>query len=143
MKKSAIAAAAVTGAAAAGGLGYYWLGAPHRSPKNNIGKKVIVIGIDGMDPRLCYALMEEKDDKGRPLLPNLAKLPIAALVGETSAFAPASPPPTITNVVIAASRSLALPVQPNRNVTGPTAGLRPGGRAARPGAGARPERRCR
>ena len=27
-----------------------------------------------MDPRLCGAMMNEKDDKGRPLLPNFAKL---------------------------------------------------------------------
>ncbi len=53
------------GTAAAAGT--YWLGGCSRSPKST-GKKVIVIGIDGMDPRLCDFLMSA----GR--LPNLARL---------------------------------------------------------------------
>ncbi|MCH5376640.1 MAG: alkaline phosphatase family protein, partial [Planctomycetes bacterium] len=59
-------AAAVSGAAglAAGG---YWLGGARRASKS-LGKKVIVIGIDGMDPRLCGAMMQQG------LLPNLARM---------------------------------------------------------------------
>jgi predicted AlkP superfamily phosphohydrolase/phosphomutase len=54
-------------AAAAAGVGAYWVGGCHRVAKTT-GKKVIIIGIDGMDPRLCEAMMAEG------LLPNLAKL---------------------------------------------------------------------
>ncbi len=59
---------AVAAAGAAGlGLGNYWLGGRSRVTRST-GKKVIVIGIDGMDPRLSERMMEAG------LLPNLAKL---------------------------------------------------------------------
>ncbi len=59
---------AATLAAGAGALAAsYWIGGGNRVSKS-IGKKVIVIGIDGMDPRLCRSMMQA----GR--LPNLAKL---------------------------------------------------------------------
>ncbi len=45
----------------------YWIGGGNRVSKT-IGKKVIVIGIDGMDPRLCRSMLQAG------LLPNLAKL---------------------------------------------------------------------
>jgi predicted AlkP superfamily phosphohydrolase/phosphomutase len=65
---------AIAAAAAAGvGVGGYWIGGRKRAPRS-VGKKVIVIGIDGMDPRLCEYLMNEKDEHGRPKLSNLAKL---------------------------------------------------------------------
>ncbi|HEV3116832.1 MAG TPA: alkaline phosphatase family protein [Gemmataceae bacterium] len=64
LKRSALAAAA--GAAAVGG-GAYWLGSRSRVSRS-IGKKVIVIGIDGMDPRLSETMMKAG------LLPNLARL---------------------------------------------------------------------
>ncbi|TMQ35281.1 MAG: twin-arginine translocation signal domain-containing protein [Planctomycetota bacterium] len=64
LKRSAIAAAA---GAAAVGAGSYWLGSRARVSKSS-GKKVIVIGIDGMDPVLSETMM----NAGR--LPNLAKL---------------------------------------------------------------------
>ena len=64
LKVSAVAAAATAGAAGTGG---YWLGRRNRAPKS-IGKKVIVIGIDGFDPRLCETMMLD----GR--LPHLARL---------------------------------------------------------------------
>jgi predicted AlkP superfamily phosphohydrolase/phosphomutase len=70
LKRSAAAAAAAAGIGAGA---YYWLGGRKGPPKSS-GKKVIVIGIDGMDPRLTDLLMNTKDEKGRPLLPNLAKL---------------------------------------------------------------------
>jgi predicted AlkP superfamily phosphohydrolase/phosphomutase len=60
--------AAAAGAAAAGlGVGNHWLGARRRAARS-AGKKVIIIGVDGMDPRLCERMMSE----GR--LPNLAKI---------------------------------------------------------------------
>ncbi len=59
--------AAVAAGAAAIAAGNYWLGAG-RNPSRAAGKKVIVIGIDGMDPRLSERMMAEG------LLPNLAKL---------------------------------------------------------------------
>ena len=63
------------GAAAAAGVGVlaggsYWLGSRRRSSRA-LGKKVIVIGIDGMDPALCGEMMKQ----GR--LPNLARLSAA------------------------------------------------------------------
>lgn len=60
------AAAATAGAAAIGGS-TYWLGGVNRVSRS-VGKKVIVIGIDGMDPRLCGSMIQEG------LLPNLAKM---------------------------------------------------------------------
>ena len=53
--------AAIAAASAAGlGVGNYWLGGSSRVSRS-AGKKVIVIGIDGMDPRLS-----RKHDEGRP-----------------------------------------------------------------------------
>jgi predicted AlkP superfamily phosphohydrolase/phosphomutase len=56
-------AAAAAGAAAGG----YWLGS-HRRVSRSMGTKVIVVGVDGMDPVLCERMMKA----GR--LPNLARL---------------------------------------------------------------------
>ena len=63
LKRSALAGAAVAGA----GAGAYWLGGRRRASRS-LGKKVIVIGIDGMDPRLCETMMRQG------LLPHLARL---------------------------------------------------------------------
>jgi predicted AlkP superfamily phosphohydrolase/phosphomutase len=63
-----VGTAAVATAGAAGlAAGNYWLGSRKRAARV-AGKKVIIIGIDGMDPRLCERLMSEG------LLPNLEKL---------------------------------------------------------------------
>jgi predicted AlkP superfamily phosphohydrolase/phosphomutase len=62
LKKTAVAA----GAAAALGAGVY-LGSVRRVSRA-AGKKVIILGIDGMDPRLSEAMMNENE------LPNLARL---------------------------------------------------------------------
>jgi predicted AlkP superfamily phosphohydrolase/phosphomutase len=59
--------AAVATAAAGLGVGNYWLGSRRRVARS-AGKKVIVVGIDGMDPRLSQRMMKEG------LLPNLEKL---------------------------------------------------------------------
>jgi predicted AlkP superfamily phosphohydrolase/phosphomutase len=64
LKRSAIVAAS---GAAVVGAGSYWLGSRSRVSRS-LGKKVIVIGIDGMDPVLSESMMKEG------LLPNLAKL---------------------------------------------------------------------
>ncbi len=61
------AAGAAVAAAAGVGAGAYWIGGRKAAPKS-LGKKVIVIGIDGMDPRLCEFMM----DSGQ--LPHLARL---------------------------------------------------------------------
>ena len=61
------AAAAAVGAAALW-RGQLLAGQPRRNVSRSAGKKVIVIGIDGMDPRLSERMMNEG------LLPNLAKL---------------------------------------------------------------------
>ena len=45
----------------------FWSGSQSRVSRA-AGKKVIIIGIDGMDPRLCSQMM------GEGLLPNMAKL---------------------------------------------------------------------
>jgi len=60
------AAASAIGAVGLGGGGY-WLSRRKR-PSRALGKKVIVVGVDGMDPRLARSMMDEG------LLPNLSKL---------------------------------------------------------------------
>jgi predicted AlkP superfamily phosphohydrolase/phosphomutase len=60
------AAATAIGAAGIGGGGY-WL-SRRKKPSRALGKKVIVIGVDGMDPRLARSMMDEG------LLPNLSRL---------------------------------------------------------------------
>jgi predicted AlkP superfamily phosphohydrolase/phosphomutase len=74
-RRTFLKAAAGTAAVAAAGAGAaaYWVGGRHSAPKGG-GKKVIVIGIDGMDPRLTEFMMNTRDERGRPQLPNLAKL---------------------------------------------------------------------
>ena len=59
-------AAATLGAASLGAASY-WLGGANRASRS-VGKKVIVIGIDGMDPRLTASMMREG------LLPNFSKM---------------------------------------------------------------------
>jgi predicted AlkP superfamily phosphohydrolase/phosphomutase len=63
LKRSALAAAGV----AAAGAGSFWLGSRRRVSRS-VGKKVIIIGIDGMDPGLSESMMKEG------LLPHLDKL---------------------------------------------------------------------
>jgi predicted AlkP superfamily phosphohydrolase/phosphomutase len=61
----------IAGASAAAlGAGGYWLGSRSRVSRS-LGKKVIVIGIDGMDPVLTASMMKEGQ------LPHLAKLAAA------------------------------------------------------------------
>jgi predicted AlkP superfamily phosphohydrolase/phosphomutase len=74
-RRTLIAGAAVATAAAGIGVGNYWLGASKRGHRGG-GKKVIILGIDGMDPRLCDRMI------ALGLLPNLAKM------RETGGFRP-------------------------------------------------------
>jgi predicted AlkP superfamily phosphohydrolase/phosphomutase len=68
-RRTFLKAAAGTAAVAAAGAGAaaYWIGS-QKAPPRSIGKKVIVVGIDGMDPGLCQEMMDNDE------LPNLAKL---------------------------------------------------------------------
>jgi predicted AlkP superfamily phosphohydrolase/phosphomutase len=65
--KGSAALAAIGAGAAALGTRNYWLGCGDRVSRS-LGKKVIVIGVDGMDPRLCESMIKTG------LLPNLEKL---------------------------------------------------------------------
>ncbi len=68
LKGSAALAAAGVGVGATGlGAGNFWLGRGSRV-SGSLGKKVIVIGVDGMDPQLSESMMKAG------LLPNLEKL---------------------------------------------------------------------
>ena len=66
-RRTLLGGAAATLGAAGIGAASYWLGSVSRVSKS-VGKKVIVIGIDGMDPRLTESMMKEG------LLPNLSKM---------------------------------------------------------------------
>jgi predicted AlkP superfamily phosphohydrolase/phosphomutase len=59
--------AAVAAGAAGVAAGSYWIGSRRRVSRS-AGKKVIILGIDGMDPRLSERMMADG------LLPNLAKM---------------------------------------------------------------------
>jgi predicted AlkP superfamily phosphohydrolase/phosphomutase len=67
LKGSAAVAAAGTLGAAGLAAGNYWLGRGSHVSRS-LGKKMIVIGVDGMDPRLSESMMKSG------LLPNLEKL---------------------------------------------------------------------
>jgi predicted AlkP superfamily phosphohydrolase/phosphomutase len=89
LKRSTLAA----GAAAAGvGLGSYWLGGRGRVSRSG-GKKVIVVGIDGMDPRLAESMMKEG------LLPNLTKLRAAGGFSELGTSIPPQSPVAWANFI--------------------------------------------
>src|SRR5579871_5039956 len=60
------ASASIAGAAGIGAASYFTGGVNRVS--HSLGKKVIVIGIDGMDPRLCRSMMADGS------LPNMTKL---------------------------------------------------------------------
>lgn len=66
-RRTLLQGAAATLCAAGVGAATYWLGSVSRVSRS-LGKKVIVLGIDGMDPGLTETMMRAG------LLPNLAKL---------------------------------------------------------------------
>lgn len=81
-RRTVLKAAAVGVAAAGVSASSFWIGGINRVSRS-LGKKVIVIGIDGMDPRLCRGMM----NAGR--LPNLAKM---AAKGGFSSLGTSIPP---------------------------------------------------
>lgn len=84
----AAASAGVAGAAAAA----YWVGGVNRVSRS-LGKKVIVIGIDGMDPKLCRAMMQS----GR--LPNLRRMSAAGGFSELGTSVPPQSPVAWANFI--------------------------------------------
>jgi predicted AlkP superfamily phosphohydrolase/phosphomutase len=89
LKRAALAAAA--GAAGVGGVSY-WLGSRSRVSRSS-GKKVIIIGIDGMDPRLAESMMKEG------LLPHLAKLRAAGGFSDLGTSIPPQSPVAWANFI--------------------------------------------
>lgn len=87
LTRSAIAAST----AAVGATGW-WLGS-RRRVSNGAGKKVIVIGIDGMDPVLCESMMKD----GR--LPSLAKLRAAGGFSPLGTSIPPQSPVAWANLI--------------------------------------------
>ncbi len=75
-------AALVAGAGGLAAASRYWAGSVNRVSRS-LGKKVIVIGIDGMDPRLCQAMMSAG------LLPNISQM---AAAGGFSSLGTSVPP---------------------------------------------------
>jgi predicted AlkP superfamily phosphohydrolase/phosphomutase len=88
LKRSALAAAGV----AAVGAGGYWVGSRRRASRS-LGKKVVVIGIDGMDPGLSASMMKEG------LLPNLAKLSASGAFSELGTSIPPQSPVAWANFI--------------------------------------------
>src|SRR5437773_4875805 len=84
--------AAAAGGAAAWAGGSYWLGSRSRVSRSS-GKKVIVIGIDGMDPVLSERMMAEG------LLPNLAKLRAAGGFSKLGTSIPPQSPVAWANFI--------------------------------------------
>src|SRR4051794_23522045 len=89
LKRSAVAAAA---GAAALGAGSFWLGGNSRVSRS-AGKKVIVIGIEGMDPRLPERMMDE----GLP--PNLQRLRAAGGYSRLGTSVPPQSPVAWANFI--------------------------------------------
>ncbi|HKD36969.1 MAG TPA: alkaline phosphatase family protein, partial [Pirellulales bacterium] len=81
-------------AAGAAGLagGAYWIGSINRVSKS-LGKKVIVIGIDGMDPRLTGSLMKEG------LMPNFVKMTAAGGFSDLGTSTPPQSPVAWANFI--------------------------------------------
>jgi predicted AlkP superfamily phosphohydrolase/phosphomutase len=88
---------AILGTAALAGAGTlaaasHWIGGVNRVSRS-LGKKVIVIGIDGMDPRLCRSMMTEG------LLPNLAKISRAGGFSDLGTSIPPQSPVAWSNFI--------------------------------------------
>lgn len=81
-RRTALKGAALAVGAGAMGTASYWLGGINRVSRG-LGKKVIVIGIDGMDPRLCQSMMQAGQ------LPYLSKI---AAAGGFSSLGTSVPP---------------------------------------------------
>lgn len=88
LKTSALAA----GAAGLAAGGAYWIGSINRVSKS-LGKKVIVIGIDGMDPRLTSSMMKEG------LMPNFTKIAAAGGFSDLGTSTPPQSPVAWANFI--------------------------------------------
>lgn len=82
--------AAVTGVSALAAA--YWVGGINRVSRS-LGKKMIVIGIDGMDPRLCRSLMSA----GR--MPNMQKMAAAGGFSNLGTSIPPQSPVAWSNFI--------------------------------------------
>ncbi len=89
LKRTAAATALTATGLAAGG---YWLGGANRSSRS-LGKKVIVIGIDGMDPRLCGSMMQAG------LLPNFTRMSAAGGFSSLGTSVPPQSPVAWANFI--------------------------------------------
>jgi predicted AlkP superfamily phosphohydrolase/phosphomutase len=78
--------------AAAGVAAGYWLSGSGGASRS-AGKKVIVIGIDGMDPDLCASMLQEG------LLPNLSKLRAAGGFSKLASSCPPQSPVAWANFI--------------------------------------------
>ncbi len=85
------AAAATLGAAGVGAASY-WVGSIARVSRS-VGKKVIVIGIDGMDPRLTSTMMKQG------LLPNFSKMSAAGGFRDLGTSTPPQSPVAWANFI--------------------------------------------
>ena len=83
LSRRTVLTGAATGAAALAAA--YWIGGVNRVSRS-LGKKVIVIGVDGMDPRLCRSMMQSG------LLPNLARMASAGGFNELATSMPPQSP---------------------------------------------------
>lgn len=87
---------ALKGAAVAAGAGAmaaaYWIGGINRV-SHSLGTKVIVIGIDGMDPRLCHSMMKAG------LLPRMAKMAAAGSFSKLGTSIPPQSPVAWANFI--------------------------------------------
>jgi predicted AlkP superfamily phosphohydrolase/phosphomutase len=86
------AAAAGTLGAAGVGAASYWLGSVSRVSRS-VGKKVIIVGIDGMDPRLTASMMREG------LMPNFVKLSSSGGFSDLGTSCPPQSPVAWSNFI--------------------------------------------
>src|SRR5262245_54478222 len=88
LKRAALGTAGVAALAAGG----YWVGGGLRGSRSR-GTKVIVIGVDGMDPRLCAEMM------ARGELPNFQKLREQGAFSELGTSTPPQSPVAWANFI--------------------------------------------
>lgn len=91
-RRSLLTGAAMTAGAGAVAATSYWLGGVNRVSRS-FGKKVIVIGVDGMDPRLCRSLM----NAGR--MPNMRRMAAAGGFSDLGTSCPPQSPVAWANFI--------------------------------------------
>ncbi len=90
-RRKILTGAALTAAAAVGAASYF-VGGVNRVSRG-LGKKVIVIGVDGMDPRLCRDMMAAGE------LPNLTKMSSAGGFSDLGTSIPPQSPVAWSNFI--------------------------------------------